>query len=78
MRRPADLIAHAGGEPGVAYTSLHAEIASTPTVSQVGWRSSVRLADLWLDRNLLVVVRLPGFNGVGLPMGRVLYDIHTS
>ena len=49
--------------PGVAYTALHAEIASKARDRQVGWGGSVRLAVLWLGRDLLVYLRLPDFNG---------------
>ncbi len=58
--------------PGFAYTALHAEIASKARDRQVGWGGSVCLAVLWLDRNLLVDLRLLDFKGVDQPMGRVL------
>ena len=57
--------------PGVTYTASRAETATNPRDRQMGWAGSVRLAVLWLDRNFLVDVRLPDFNGVGQPMGRV-------
>ncbi len=56
----------------LAYTAPHAEIASKTRDRQVGWVGSVRLAVLWLDRDLLVYLRLPDFNGVNQRMGRVL------
>ncbi len=58
--------------PGIAYAARHGEIASKTTDHQVGWGGNLRLAVLRLDRNILVGVRLPDFNSVDQPMGRVL------
>lgn len=57
--------------PDVTYNAPCAETATNPRDRQMGWAGSQHLAVLCLDRNLVVDVRLPDFNGVDQPMGRV-------